>query len=291
MSSSPQLACAVLSFAGEPSLVAAVRSIMEQSEPVEIVVVNSGGGDPEATLGAAGLNVPAIDHPTRLFPGAVRNLGIEATDAPFVSFLAADCEAEPGWAAGRLRAHRAGAAAVASVLTSARPASRSASASLLLLHHRRLPDTPPEGRQCFGLSYERGLFRRYGRFREDLRCEEDTDFNSRLGREVQIAWAPYVRTRHLYPDSPAELVSDLYRRGRLRANAVRRDGLPHGNGIVLKRLGEVVPSLRTARRTADPATRRQLLRAWPLLLPGALAFAIGGLTASIAPARALDQPG
>jgi glycosyltransferase involved in cell wall biosynthesis len=291
MSSPPQLACAVLSFAAEPSLVGAVRSIAEQSEPVETVVVNSGGGDAAAMLATAGLSVPVIDRPTRLLPGAVRNLGIEATDAPFISFLAADCEAEPGWAADRLRAHRTGAAAVASVLVSAIPDSRSASASLLLLHHRRLPDTPPQGRQFFGLSYDRRLFHRYGRFREDLRTEEDSEFNSRIARDARIAWAPAVRTRHLYPDNPGELVWDLYRRGKLRALAVRRDGIPYGNGIALKRLREVLPSLRTARRTADPAIRRQLLRAWPLLFPGALAYAAGGVTGSIAPARALDQPG
>jgi glycosyltransferase involved in cell wall biosynthesis len=291
MRSPPELACAVLSFAGEPSLVDAVRSVIGQSEPVEVVVVNSGGGDVGAALGAASLDVPVIDRPTRLFPGAVRNLGIEATDAPFISFLAADCEAEPGWAAARLRAHRAGAAAVASTLISATPESRSASASLLLLHHRRLPDTAPERRQFFGLSYDRRLFRRYGRFREDLRTEEDSEFNSRLTPEINIAWVPDVRTRHLYPDSPAPLLRDLYRRGKLRANAVRRDGIPHGEGIALKRLREVRPSLDTARRTADPATRRQLLRAWPLLFPGALAYAAGGFTASISPARALDQPG
>lgn len=290
MSSSPELACGVLSIAGGPAVVEAVRSIVEQSEPVETVVVNCCGGDVEARLSAEGIRVPVIDHPTRLFPGAMRNIGIDATRAPYVSFLAADCRAEPGWAAARVRAHRGGAPAVASLIANGTPHSRCASAALLLLHHRRLPDTPPRERHFYGLSYDRRLFGRYGRFREDLRTEEDTEFNSRLAAEELIAWAPRVRTRHMYPDNPAEFLRDLYRRGKLRGRAFKGDGLPYGNGVALKRLREVAPSLRTAYRTSEPADRRELLGAWPLLLPGALAFALGGIAGSLAPDRALDQP-
>lgn len=63
-----------------------------------------------------------ITHPARLLPGAVRNLGIAATSAPYVSFLAADCRAERGWAAGRLAAHRAGAPAVSGIMSPGPPA-------------------------------------------------------------------------------------------------------------------------------------------------------------------------
>ena len=54
----PELACAVLSYREEPFLVEAVRSLGEQDEPVEIVVVNSGGGDPAAQMATAGIDVP-----------------------------------------------------------------------------------------------------------------------------------------------------------------------------------------------------------------------------------------
>src|SRR5438477_9948520 len=108
-----ELACAVLSLGDEPGLMAAVTSLLEQDEPVELVIVNSGGNDPEGRLQAAGLDVRAVNRPEPLYPGAVRNLGIQTTRAPYVSFLAADCVALPGWAAGRLREHRAGAAMVA----------------------------------------------------------------------------------------------------------------------------------------------------------------------------------
>src|SRR5262249_39445175 len=88
---SGQLACVVLSLENEPGLVDAVRSILAQRPTPEVVVVNSGGGDPASTLRAAGIDVPVIDVRRRLLPGAVRNLGIGATSAPVVAFLAADC--------------------------------------------------------------------------------------------------------------------------------------------------------------------------------------------------------
>ncbi len=169
-----ELACVVLSLRCTPGLVEAVRSLEEQSPRPEIVVVNSGGGDPAAMLRAAGLDVRVINRHDRLLPGAARNLGIAATRKRYVAFLAADCRAEPGWVAARLRAHRAGAKAVASAMTNAFPESLVASAAYLRLHWRRMPDTPSSERLLYSVSYERTLFERFGGFREDLREGEDT---------------------------------------------------------------------------------------------------------------------
>ena len=98
----PKLACVVMGLGNPDSLVDAVRSLQSQDLPVEIVVVNSGGGHPVQRLRAAGIEVKVLHRPDVLYPGAVRNLGIAATTAPFVSFLAADCQAEPGWVRARL---------------------------------------------------------------------------------------------------------------------------------------------------------------------------------------------
>ena len=165
-----KLACAVLSFRDELGLVAAVRSVLDQSSPVEVVVVNSGGGDPEPRLRAAGIDVPVINVRRPLYPGAVRNLGIDHTTAPFMAFLAADCLAEPGWVAGRLREHERGAALVSGTMTNAHPQSRAAWASYLLLHNRLVAADESIPHALYGLSYDRSLFDRYGRFSEELRA-------------------------------------------------------------------------------------------------------------------------
>jgi len=205
--SEPQLACVVISLGDEPGLVSAVRSLLGQDEPVEVVVVNTGGGDASGTLRAGGLDVPLVHREKRHYPGGARNLGLEATSAPFVSFLAADCVAMPGWAAGRLRRHLAGAAAVSSAMVSAYPFSAAAQAAHMLMFHTRMPTAPAEGRKLYSVSYARELFERHGRFREDIRTGEDTDFNGRL--DVPIEWAPEVQTAHRPPPRATSLADGV----------------------------------------------------------------------------------
>lgn len=280
----PQLACAVLSYRDEPHLVEAVRSVLEQDMPIEVVVVNSGGGAPTKRLAEHGIQVPVYDLPGRRFAGAVRNVGIAATRAPIMSFLAADCLAMPGWAAARLTAHGTGAAAVASVLTNAYPDHAPAWASLLLLHHRRLTATAPTQRLLYSLSYQRDLFERYGQFREDLRAGEDTEFNARFAGAVEVRLAPGAVTAHRYPVTMPSFLAEAFRRGRRDARAM---GALEGRGprrlfIASLGPGSVGRSLRVATRTPTP-DRGRMLRAWPLVIPGAVAYMAGGLTATQRP--------
>jgi glycosyltransferase involved in cell wall biosynthesis len=276
------LACVVMSLGAQPGLAAAVHSLDRQSPRPAIVVVNSDGGDPERTLAREGLSVPVVSRSERLLPGAARNLGVEATRERFVAFLAADCLAEPGWAAARLRAHRAGAAAVASVMTNAYPWSRSACAAHLLLYPRRLPQTPPGERLLYGVSYDRGLFDRVGPFREDLREGEDTDLNARVAALTPIVWDSSVRTAHSNPTSLPALLRDQYARGR-RSRVY--DALPTRRLI---RVG-VVKQVREARLLALAASeedeRRRLTEAMPLVRAGAAAFTAGLLAARAAGRR------
>ena len=276
-----ELACAVLSYQDQPFLIDAVRSVLDQDVPVEVVVINSGGGDPAARLAAAGLGVPVHSVPERLLPGGVRNLGIDRTRAPYLSFLAADCLAAPGWAAARLREHRAGAAAVASTLTNAYPKSLTAWASLLLLHNRRLAVTTPSQRLLYSLSYERVLFERFGRFREDLRAGEDTEFNARFQEHVSPVLAMDAVTAHRYPTEPSTMVRDAFRRGRLQA---RMQGAIEGreprNFKVALRGPLSVPRALLISARSPRGERGTLLRALPLLVAGSVAYTAGALTAS-----------
>ena len=73
-----RLGCAVLSVGSPPTLIGAVRSLLEQEPTPEVVVVNSGGGDARAMLGEADLDVPVVECSKRLLPGGTRNRGIAA---------------------------------------------------------------------------------------------------------------------------------------------------------------------------------------------------------------------
>jgi glycosyltransferase involved in cell wall biosynthesis len=292
---SAKLACAVLSFRDELGLVDAVRSVLDQSTQAEVVVVNSGGGDPEPRLRAAGIDVPVINVRRPLYPGAVRNLGIDYTAAPFVAFLAADCLAEPGWVAGRLREHERGAVVVSGTMTNAYPHSRAAWASYLLLHNRIVAADESIPHALYGLSYDRSLFDRYGRFSEDLRAGEDTEFNARLIPNHAIVKPPDVRTAHRYPTTVGGLLRDAFRRGQLQATMLGRiergpNGRPRSLLVAARATLNVPHALRFAWN--QPQSRIRLLSAYPLVIPAGGMYALGALTTSLLPAvRSRTRPG
>jgi glycosyltransferase involved in cell wall biosynthesis len=281
------LACVVLSLGNEPGVAAAVRSLWEQEPRPEIVVVNSGGGDPGPALRAAGLDVPVVNRPERLYPGAARNVGIAATRGPYVAFLAADCRATAGWVAARLHAHRAGAAAVASVIAQPPNGSRSAAGVHLLLYAGRMPDTPAAERQLYGVSYDRRLFERFGCFREELQGTEDREFNRRLEEEPAIRWSSEVVTVHAHPERPLAALQYLYGRG--QRELWGRNGAGEEGRVVrdlLVQTASRVPRALRAMGRGGAGERRARRRGWPLLIPGTAAYAAGVLHAS----RASERP-
>ena len=204
------LAAVVLSYRAPDSLRGAVRSLIAQEPRPEIVVVNSGGGDPLALLGTAARHVRCIDDPGRLRVGAARNVGIDASRAPHIAFLAADCEAEGGWVAARLAQHEAGARALATPVIPRAPERIASLVQWLLLHGSRTPGTPEPEAQRYGVSYDRALFDRLGYFLPERQEGEDTEFNRRIG---EIGWCPGAQIRHRYVTTLWALLRETARRG------------------------------------------------------------------------------
>ena len=256
------LSCVVLDVGGQPTLADAVRSVASQCPSPEIVVVSSGGGEAPRIVAETGVEATVVTSARRLLPGAARNLGVAASHGPYVSFLAGDCIAEPGWVAGRLASHGAGALAVSSAVTNATPWNPFANAAHHLLFAPRLPGTPPGVRLDYGASYARSLFARYGGFRNDLRIAEDTEFHERWCSETAFTFRPDVRSAHRNPTTLASLLRDQYGRGR-RAARVR--GMLSGRSarslVALNAISRVPRSVLTSLR----ATR---LRAWPQIIWG-----------------------
>jgi glycosyltransferase involved in cell wall biosynthesis len=273
----PDLACVVLAVGAPPELPVAVRSLLDQGEPVEVVVVSSGAGGAARALAAAGLEVPVEEIPELLLPGAARNRGIAATRARFVAFLAADCQAEPGWAAARLRAHRAGAPAVASAVTNPYRRNLAAWASYISLFPRRMPGAPAAEALRYGASYARSLFDRFGLFREDLRGGEDTDFHQRLAPEVEIAWEPGVRTAHRHPRRIRDLFADQYQRGARSAASWGRLQRYTPREVAWSALRRVPEGIGMAWRNAEPGDRPWIAAAGALLPLAALVYAAGAV--------------
>lgn len=264
-----RLACVVMAVGEAPHVAEAVRSLAGQGEPVEIVVVHS-GGPPLAPLGAR-----VVESRELLWPGAARNAGVAATRAGIVSFLAEDCLAEPGWAAARLAAHEAGAQAAASSVTVHERWSACAWASYLSLFVRRMPGTPAADALRYGVSYTRRLLEEVGPFREDLRVGEDSELNARAAARTEIVWAPHIRTAHRHPTTLASLLADQKARGARAAVAAGiLSGLSPGQ-VARNAISRVDTAMRLSWRHADAGDRGRVLRAWPLLPLAALAYARG----------------
>jgi glycosyltransferase involved in cell wall biosynthesis len=273
----PEIAVVVISCGDRPTLVAAVRSLQKQEVPAEIVVVHSGPGDPAARLAEAGLQVRVISSNQRLYAGGARNLGIAATHAPYVAFLADDCLAEPGWLAERLRLHQEGAPAVASSLLCHKPDHPVALAAHLSLYVRRMPRAHPSKALAYGASYARALFTRYGRFRDDLESGEDTEFHQRLAPADQPRWQPQIRTVHAGAETLSAFLSGQYQRGRRMASAWSAIG-SHSPGFVARNaLARTGQTIRESLQVIEPRYRLAAVLALPLVLLGNLVYAWGAL--------------
>jgi hypothetical protein len=271
MPPAPRLACIVLAHGAARSLCEAIASVLAQDVEAELVVVHSGGAAPKLPPAVA-----LVHSSPLLLPGAARNRGVAATTAPLVSFLAADCVALPGWAAGRVREHVAGADAVADVLEP--PQARAPRAAWLLQHRRRAARTPASLRLPLGLSYRRELLEAAGPFDERLRQGEDSELNARLlALGAHVAYPTDVRTSHAYPSTARGVLADA------RARGARRVAAEHAlSGADRPRI------LREALHIVPDAPR---LERDPLVLALAAAslgaYATGALTsASRAPAEA-----
>ncbi|MFO1185947.1 MAG: glycosyltransferase family A protein [Bauldia sp.] len=218
----PDLAVVVLSVGAPAELVAAVKSVIAQGQPTELVVVNSGGGDARGLLVGEGIDVPVLERQERLFVGAARNIGIANTTARWIAFLAADCLAAPGWASERLRLHRDGAAMVASAVMPDRPDSLVCWADHLLRFARRLPGLPAADALLYGVSFDRRVFERIGLFDGSLATGEDTELLARAAHFGKPVWAPTVVLVHRNARSVGGLLRDQAVRGRAYAVAMRR---------------------------------------------------------------------
>jgi hypothetical protein len=211
------LATVVLGYRSQPGLLSAIRSLLEQDHPTEIVVVNSGGGSVLSDLASVAERIRLITCDTPLLVGAARNIGVIASRAPFVAFLAGDCLALPGWVSGRLARHHAGAASVSSAVTTDNPGSLVAMAASILHYSTRSPDADPRQVTHYGQSYSRRLLAQCGLFPPGLQAGEDTVLNRIAARFVSPVWAPEVQTAHHDPITLVDWLADERRRGRNRA--------------------------------------------------------------------------
>lgn len=234
----------------------AVASLLSQSESTTVIVVNSGGGDLRALLGELSDKVVAVSLAERVFVGAARNMGVYLSTATWMSFLAGDCVARPGWIAERLAKHREGFAAVSSPVVNSDPDSAVAWAYHLSLYMLRLPDTPEASRIAYGLSLERALIERVGYYDPSLRIMEDTMMKGQIAALCKIGFAEGALTEH---KAERRLYRALVEQKKRRRRAVRLSPVMADRSLAPK-FGRPWVSLRRAIKLSLVIKYRLLLR-------------------------------
>lgn len=269
------LAVIVLSHGPRATLPAAVRSVLRQNIPVELLVVHTGPGDVHGLLKAHGLSASVVTDPVSRYVGAARNLGIAHTTAPYVAFLADDCIAEPNWAAARVQAHQQGAMAVASALLPTPLQHPVSLAKFLVNHPRRLPRAPADVALRYGASYARALLQEIGPFREDMPGAEDSHYNDRVSRITEIHWVPAVVTLHSEPTHVLVGLKDQYRRGVATSAMCREFGTLENTRFISRLRRQIAFALANASAYIEPQSRRIYPFAIPFMLCFIVAFELG----------------
>lgn len=203
----------VIGYRAPTELAVAVASLRAQDPPCEIVVVNSGGGAVESVLAKHLDHIRLISTDLNLFVGAARNIGIDASRGKLIGFLADDCQALPGWIAGRMRDHDLGAWHVSNPIVPEPGASRQAQATIATLFHARGPSTPPDRASHYGRSHTRNALSLAGYYPTGLRIAEDAEHNRQLDLLAPCVWAPDVLTAHKEPPNLWRVARDHFARG------------------------------------------------------------------------------
>ena len=276
-----ELAVVVLAVGEMPELSAAIASLAGQDQPLEIVVVQSALPETGRTTPVAE-DVRWVRSADLLPTGAARNRGVAATEAPWVAFLAGDCRALPGWARGRLAAHRAGAPIVAAALVNPHPEDLVAWAGYITLHHRRWPGVPTSEALHYGCSYSREALARVGGFADRLAAGEDTELNARLAEEGLVSsWVPSVRATHPYSTRLPEFLSEQFLRGQRAAMSWRDLGDPErARAVGQAAFARASRAARFAQRHAEPADRLRVALATPLVYLGSRSYSRGARDAN-----------
>jgi hypothetical protein len=285
----PFMSVVVMGYLDRATIVDAVGSIIEQQceEPFEVMVVTSGGDGSAALVRERFPDLTVIDSPPRLLPGGTRNVGTAATTGSFVAFLAGDCIAQPGWVAARVVAHRRGHAAVASAVATAPPQNPSAWALHFDMYCHRLVGraagpVAASDPAAHGLSFDRALLERIGRFDDTVERNEDTIAATLIGElGIGIWFEPAIVTAHHGPPGSIAMVRDARRRSELAARVAHfPDAGPVSWATVLGSFGQmwwrgIRRRAATAWRYGDRTERTRLVLSLPWLGTARAAALVG----------------
>lgn len=247
-------------------VVPCVRSLLAQTPPAELVLVNDGSTDGTGRVldefrAAHPDRVVVVHNPKNLGLSAARNAGIAAAAGEFVFFTDSDCTAEPGWLAHMLAAFAdPRVVAVAGVSVDHPPRTYAEAA---YTGTNRIGVAPVQGRALVGnnMGFRRAVLEAYGFDPAMSYYADDDELAWRLASDGhRIAFAPEAVVRHDHPMS----LGKYLRLARLQGQGSARLWYKQG-----KYVGRDVLPVTLALLTLPLG----LIDAWLLLVPALFAAA------------------
>ena len=261
-----------------PAVLAALKP--QVVDGVEVLVVESSGGDSAHELAHSHPWLQVIDLPERTLPGAARNLAARAARGSRLAFLDADAVPASDWLAQLERGVAGDVVAVAGAVHNARPDSRVGTASHVLefaewTPRRRRPQL--HAASC-NMLVERSAFEESGGFCGDVWPGEDTILTVSWGRSNRLGYAPRAGVWHLNRTRLREMLRHQFRLGQAFVAICDRSEFPHARFSHWPFL-LLAPLLRIAALARGFAHDRTLLRqavaASPAIVAGLLAWTAG----------------
>ncbi len=284
----PAVSVVIASYESTAVIEACLSSLQHQCSraAAEVIVVDSGTDDAAAKVAKGFPWVELLRSPTRLYPGAARNLGASKATGRVLAFIDADCVAAPDWIDRIREAHRSGEAAViGGAILIREPRGVRDWAAYLCSFHLWTPLSAPGPMKDIptcNLSYDRTIFEQLGPFRE-YGYSSDTELNWKVaGAGRPLVFDPALRVRHGHHPSLRSFLRRQFVRGRAFGAMRVREFSGSWMGRWIRALGSpLVPFvlvLRLAARTtgddrrcSDPEAAecsRAFWKSLPLILAG-----------------------
>jgi cellulose synthase/poly-beta-1,6-N-acetylglucosamine synthase-like glycosyltransferase len=198
------------------------------TERFEVLAVISGDDGCAEYVASHHPTVRVVRSRHRLYPGAARNAGINASSGTFIAFLPDDCVADPGWLRARVTKHRLGYPLVGGAVSNGTPRSLVGTASYYVEYAASMPFEGLLERQPIPhtVSYHRDVFEQVGRFPEVDYPGEDTLFNaSCIAAGLTVAYEPRAAIAHRNLTSISDFLAHQMHHGLGHARCVVEQNL------------------------------------------------------------------
>jgi GT2 family glycosyltransferase len=218
----------------------------------DITVVDSSADETPDIVAREFPAVRLIHMDKRTYAGTARNIGIQATSAPFCLMIDSDCIANTNIIERVIKRHReAEYSAVGGSLRNGTPGSLSGLVGYLIEFKEFMPEAPERFETSIptaNLAYRREVLERYGGFDDVMEFAEDISLNWKIhSAGERLLFDPTIEVTHLNRTGWQKVLAYQVELGRTSAIARRRNGLPGKILLDFPVLITLMPFVRTLR--------------------------------------------